>query len=163
MLLYGLSNKVFTGGESNHSINCTVQKLPPECLLSGGHNLTPDLCCGSVMFEVVMENSLYSELKRIGIDDELAAKVSASLDPDYNASKKDVLVMQEAIIQVQLQSERSYQALSTEISSLRSELHTEIAGVRSEMGSINRQYIITFFGLMTTIANVLTINWYYHL
>ncbi|WP_081870041.1 hypothetical protein [Endozoicomonas numazuensis] len=115
------------------------------------------------MFEVVMENSLYSELKRIGIDDELAAKVSASLDPDYNASKKDVLVMQEAIIQVQLQSERSYQALSTEISSLRSELHTEIAGVRSEMGSINRQYIITFFGLMTTIANVLTINWYYHL
>ena len=130
-----------------------------------------------------MESSLFAELKRIGIDEELAAKVSASLDPDYNASKKDVLIMQEAMMQIQLQSERSYQALSSEINSLRSELHTEIASVRSEitdvraeiadvraeitdvrieMGSINRQYIITFFSLITTIASVLAINWYYH-
>ncbi|WOG28545.1 hypothetical protein [Endozoicomonas sp. 8E] len=123
-----------------------------------------------------MEKSLFSELKRIGIDEELASKVSASLDPDYNASKKDVLVLQEAIMQVQLQNERSYQALSSEISSLRSELRKEIAGVRAEitdvrseitdvrfeMGSINRQYIITFFGLITTIVSVLAINWYFH-
>ena len=137
-----------------------------------------------------METSLFSDLKRIGIDEELAAKVSASLDPDYNASKKDVLVMQEAIMQVQLQSERSYQALSGEISALRSEMHTEIAGlrseitdvrleitdvrseitdvrseitdVRSEMNTSNRQYIITFFSLITTIASVLAINWYFH-
>ena len=116
-----------------------------------------------------MESSLFAELKRIGIDEELAAKVSASLDPDYNASKKDVLIMQEAMMQIQLQSERSYQALSSEINSLRSELHSEIASVRSEitdvrieMGSINRQYIITFFSLITTIASVLAINWYYH-
>ncbi|WP_257287453.1 hypothetical protein [Endozoicomonas sp. SESOKO2] len=137
-----------------------------------------------------MEKSLFSELKRIGIDEELASKVSASLDPEYNASKKDVLVMQEAIMQVQLQSERSYQALSSEISSLRSEVHKEIAGVRAEitdvrteitdvrteitdvrteiadvrfeMGSINRQYIITFLGLITTIVSVFAINWYFH-
>ena len=74
-----------------------------------------------------MESSLFAELKRIGIDEELAAKVSTSLDPDYNASKKDVLIMQEAIMQIQLQSERSYQALSSEISTLRTEMHTELA------------------------------------
>ena len=46
-----------------------------------------------------MAESLFNELKRIGINEELAAKVSASLDPEYNASKKDILVMQEAIMQ----------------------------------------------------------------
>ena len=80
-----------------------------------------------------MELSLFADLKRIGIDEELAAKVSASLDPDYNASKKDVLIMQEAIMQVQLQSERSYQALSAEIGTLRSEMHTGLAAVRTEL------------------------------
>ncbi|WP_252179064.1 hypothetical protein [Endozoicomonas sp. 4G] len=101
-----------------------------------------------------MEKSLFAELKRIGIDEELASKVSASLDPEYNASKKDILVLQEAIMQVQLQSERSYQALS-------SALHTEIAGVRTEMASFNRQYVITFLGLITTIISVFVINWYF--
>ncbi|UYM17575.1 gp58-like family protein [Endozoicomonas euniceicola] len=80
-----------------------------------------------------MEKSLFSELKRIGIDEELAVSVSASLDPDHNASKKDVLVMQEAIMQIQLQSERSYLALKSDITDLRSEVRTEISGLRSEM------------------------------
>ena len=98
-----------------------------------------------------MEKSLYQELKRIGIDDELAHQVSASLDPDYNASKKDVLVMQEAIMQVQLQSERSYQSL-----------RSDIVDVRSEMHSINRQFIFAFGGMVVTILSVLAINIYFH-
>ena len=132
-----------------------------------------------------MEKSLFSELKRIGIDEELAVSVSASLDPDHNASKKDVLVMQEAIMQIQLQSERSYLALKsditdlrsevrTEISGLRSEMQTEISGLRSEMhketgnirselGNMHRQYWITFGGLITTIISVFVVNWYFHL
>ncbi|WP_422413138.1 MULTISPECIES: hypothetical protein [unclassified Endozoicomonas] len=48
-----------------------------------------------------MTDTLFNELKNIGISEELAAKVSASLDPDHNASKKDVLIMQEAILQHQ--------------------------------------------------------------
>ncbi|WP_252177945.1 hypothetical protein [Endozoicomonas sp. 4G] len=129
-----------------------------------------------------MEKSLFSELKRIGIDEELASKVSASLDPEYNASKKDILVLQEAIMQVQLQSERSYQALSsalhTEIAGVRAQIsdvraeitdvraeitdvRTEITDVRTEMGSFNRQYITTFLGLITTIISVFVINLYF--
>ncbi|WP_422138199.1 hypothetical protein [Endozoicomonas sp. ALC020] len=127
-----------------------------------------------------MEKSLFSELKRIGIDEELASKVSASLDPEYNASKKDILIMQEAIMQIQLQSERNYQSLSSDISALRTEMHREIAGVRTElhkeiagvraeitdaraeMGSFTRQYIITFLSLITTIVSVFIINWHFH-
>ncbi|WP_448217336.1 hypothetical protein [Endozoicomonas sp. 2B-B] len=127
-----------------------------------------------------MEKSLFSELKRIGIDEELASKVSASLDPEYNASKKDILIMQEAIMQIQLQSDRNYQSLSSDISALRTEMHTEIAGVltelhkeiagvraeitdaRAEMGSFTRQYIITFLILITTIVSVFIINWHFH-
>ncbi len=52
-----------------------------------------------------MADNLFHQLKRIGIDDDLACKVSASLDPDYNASKKDVLIMQEAILQVQARTD----------------------------------------------------------
>ncbi|WP_257274897.1 MULTISPECIES: CCDC90 family protein [unclassified Endozoicomonas] len=102
-----------------------------------------------------MEKSLFSELKRIGIDEELASKVSASLDPEYNASKKDVLVMQEAIMQVQLQSERSYQALSSEISSLRSEVHKEIAGVRAEITDV-RTEITDFRAQITDVRTEIT-------
>ncbi|WP_422134097.1 MULTISPECIES: hypothetical protein [unclassified Endozoicomonas] len=134
----------------------------------------------SVFVGVVMEKSLFSELKRIGIDEELASKVSASLDPEYNASKKDILIMQEAIMQIQLQSERNYQSLSSDISALRTEMHREIAGVRTElhkeiagvraeitdaraeMGSFTRQYIITFLSLITTIVSVFIINWHFH-
>ncbi|WP_257291398.1 hypothetical protein [Endozoicomonas sp. ONNA1] len=127
-----------------------------------------------------MEKSLFSELKRIGIDEELASKVSASLDPEYNATKKDILIMQEAIMQLQLQGERNYQSLSSDISALRTELHRDIAGVRTElhkeiagvraeisdvrteMGSFSRQYIITFLSLITTIVSVFVINWHFH-
>ena len=33
-----------------------------------------------------MSDSLYNELRRIGIDEELAARVNASLDPEYNTN-----------------------------------------------------------------------------
>ena len=101
-----------------------------------------------------MESSLFAELKRIGIDEELAAKVSASLDPDYNASKKDVLIMQEAIMQIQLQSERSYQALSSEISTLRTEMHTELAQVRAEVSDVRAEVSEVRAELRTEIAGV---------
>ena len=86
-----------------------------------------------------MEQSLFSQLKAIGIDEELAASVSNSLDPDYNASKKDVLVMQEAMMQVQLQSERSYNNLLLEITNVRTDLRSEIADVRAEVADVRAE------------------------
>ena len=138
-----------------------------------------------------MPKSLFTQLKKLGVDEETACQVSASLDPDYNASKKDVLVMQEAILQVQAtcfqqqsKNEESYHALRLEISDTRKEisdtrheLGQEISDTRHGLGqeisvtchelrheihtSINRQYIITFGSLLITIATVLAVNWYF--
>ena len=125
-----------------------------------------------------MTKSLFAELKQLGVEEELAAKVSASLDPDYNASKKDILVMQEAIMQVQVRSdaryhelnnktENSYHGLNNKIESvkgdLRSEMHQGFASLRSEIASMNRQYLITFGGLISTIVAVFLVNLYFHL
>ncbi len=55
-----------------------------------------------------MADSLFQQLKRIGIDEELAHQVGVSLDPDHNASKKDVLVMQKAILQLQARTDDRY-------------------------------------------------------
>ena len=114
-----------------------------------------------------MSGNLFSELMKIGVDEELAAKVSASLDPEYNASKKDILVMQEAIMQVQLRSDERYHELNNKIESvkgeLRSEMHDGFTGMRIEMASMNRQYLITFGGLITTIVAVFLVNLYFHL
>ena len=114
-----------------------------------------------------MAESLFKQLKKIGIDEETAHKVSASLDPDYNASKKDVLVMQETILQLQMKSEESYHELRREIAEVRSDLRHEISEVRSDLRhdihtNINRQYILTFGGLLMTIAAVVAVNWYFH-
>ena len=124
-----------------------------------------------------MAKSLSNELKRIGIDEELAAEVGASLDPDYNANKKDVLMMQEAIMkvqetimQVQMRTDNCYHELNNKIEAVKSEMHsefasirTEMAGIRTEMASMNRQYLITFGGLITTIVAVFLVNFYFHL
>ena len=125
-----------------------------------------------------MNKTLFSELKTLGVDEELAAKVSASLDPEYNASKKDILVMQEAIMQVQVRSdarhhelnnkvEQNYHELNNKIESvkteLRAEMHNGFTGIRSDMAGYNRQYLITFGGLISTIVAVFLVNLYFHL
>lgn len=136
------------------------------------------------MSEDISED-LYKQLKQIGIDDALAHKVGASLDPDYNASKKDVLVMQEAMLQVQTRTDERYHdiqartderyyelqartderyyELKTEMVKGFADLRHEISDVRTEMGSMHRQYWITFGSLVVSIASILAINWYYHL
>ncbi|WP_257281346.1 hypothetical protein [Endozoicomonas sp. ISHI1] len=125
-----------------------------------------------------MSVTLFTELKNIGIDEELAAKVSASLDPDHNASKKDVLIMQEAILQHQVRSDQKmadikaesdaryhqqkaetdarYYELKVENSKAYAELKTEIHT------TINRQYLVTFGSALLTITSVLAVNWYFN-
>ncbi len=132
-----------------------------------------------------MTQSLFDELKKIGIDEALAAKVSASLDPDYNASKKDVLLMQQAMMQLQMRMDERYHEMSKEsdaryhelnnkiesvnhelnnkIESVKTEMHQGFADIRTELAGINRQYVITFGGLFTTIITVFLVNLYFHL
>ena len=120
-----------------------------------------------------MPDSLFTQLKKIGIDEELAHQVSASLDPDYNASKKDVLIMQEAILQLQVRTDaqfKEFQQLHHELQQksddryyeLKTEMTQGFADVRSEMHRMLRQYWITFGGLITTIISVFAVNWYFH-
>ncbi|WP_257282277.1 hypothetical protein [Endozoicomonas sp. ISHI1] len=137
--------------------------------LPGGRNVIPDLRCDSVFAGVVMEKSLFSELKRIGIDEELASRVSASLDPEYNASKKDILVLQEAMLQIQARTDERYHELRIDMhkgfTDLRAEItdvRNDVATVRAEMDSMHRQYWITFGGLITTIFSVFAVNGYFH-
>ena len=115
-----------------------------------------------------MEKNLFEELKRIGIDENLAHSVSASLDPDYNASKKDVLTMQEAILQVQLRSDqryhefnsksdKRYHELNNKVDRVAMELNGKIdkvsADLRVEIAAVSRQFWITFGGLICTITH----------
>ncbi len=120
-----------------------------------------------------MSETLFADLKQIGIKEELAARVSSALDPDHIATKKDVLIMQEALLQHQKQmmdeyrhleqkSDECYYELKTEMVKGFAEVRTEMADIRSEMGSMHRQYWITFGGLITTLISVFAVNWYFH-
>ncbi len=68
-----------------------------------------------------MSRQPYDQLQKVGIDEELAYQVSVFLDPDYIASKKDILVMQEAILQMQMQmrTDQNFHKLRNEIADVR--------------------------------------------
>ena len=127
-----------------------------------------------------MTESLFQQLKQIGIDDEMAHQVAASLDPDHNASKKDVLVLQEAILQVQartderyhqhrLESDQRYHELRAGIHALKEdidksihELKDAMTDIRIEFHSRHRQAIYAFGTLLASILTVLLVNFYLH-
>ena len=102
-----------------------------------------------------MSTTLYHDLKRIGIDEELAHNVDKALDPAHVATKEDMVILQEAILQSQLKTEGRYFELKSTIDRVDSNLRMEIA-------SISRQFWITFGGLITTILSVFLVNWYFH-
>ena len=113
-----------------------------------------------------MSESLFKNLKDIGIDEELAHQVSASLNPDHIANKQDILVLQEAILQQQVRSDKRYHEQRAESDKryfeLKSEMIQGFADVRSEMHAMNRQFIFAYGGMIVTILSVLAINIYYH-
>ena len=43
------------------------------------------------------------------------------------------------------------------------EVRTKMAEIRTEVGSMHRQYGITFGGLIITIISVFVVNWYFHM
>ena len=132
-----------------------------------------------------MEKSLFTELKAIGIDEEVAAHVQASLNGEHYATKNDMLAMQQLLFEQHEKMMNGFTNLKSELSEVRTELKTElaevrtelkmeiagvrtevkseIADVRAEIGGMHRQYWITFGGLITTIISVFAVNWYYHM
>ncbi|GAA4650567.1 hypothetical protein GCM10023116_28500 [Kistimonas scapharcae] len=131
--------------------------------------------------------SLFDELTRIGIDADLARRMDKSLDPEHVATKKDLMVFQETMLQMQFRNEKAMSdlrddvrsvasdvrdlrtdmhgevsSLRAEIKEVRAEMKTEIAAVRTEMHGLSRQFWITFGGFITTILSVFLVNWYFH-
>ena len=72
-----------------------------------------------------MAKSLYQQLINIGIDDELAHNVDKALDPAHVATKADMVIMQEAILQTQLKAESRYHELRAESDKKYQELRAE--------------------------------------
>ncbi|WP_422137237.1 hypothetical protein [Endozoicomonas sp. ALC020] len=63
-----------------------------------------------------MQNALFKELKRMGMNEDIALEFVSRELPQNLATKEDILVLQESILQVKLDTERS-------IASLREEMH----------------------------------------
>lgn len=109
-----------------------------------------------------MNNNLYEDLKRIGINDELAHRVVKALDPEHVAIKQGLLVMQGAMLQMQLKTDSRYLELSNKIDQVNNRVDRVSNHLRVEIAVISRQLWITFGGLITTILNVFAVNWCFH-
>ncbi len=84
-----------------------------------------------------MPESLYNQLKSIGIDEELAHEVDKSLSPDHVATRQDFLILQETILQTQLRSENAYQGLRTEIVQLNGKIDTVSTGLNAKIDTVS--------------------------
>ena len=134
-----------------------------------------------------MTTNLFKELKRIGIDEELAYQLDKSLAPEYNATKQDLLVMQETLLQMQFRTESAITGLREEVrknmhtmqeeiqeirgdikdvrgelKDVRGEIKLVEAGLKLDLAGFSRQFWITFGGLIVTILSVWGVNWYFH-
>ena len=113
-----------------------------------------------------MKNDIYNQLTAIGISEELAHQVDKALSPEHVATKQDLLVMQEAMLQSQLKTDTRYIELTSKVDRIHTDLNGKIDRVdstlRVEIAAISRQFWITFGGLITTILSVFTVNWYFH-
>ena len=103
-----------------------------------------------------MAPTLYQELKRIGIDDELAHNVDKALDPAHVATKEDMVIMQEAILQTQLRAESRYYELKEAMTK-------GFADTRVEFHGRHRHAIYAFGAILVSILTVLAVNIYFHL
>ncbi|WP_211829507.1 hypothetical protein [Kistimonas asteriae] len=80
-----------------------------------------------------MTTNLFHELKRLGIDEELAYQLDKSLAPEYNATKQDLLVMQETLLQMQFRTEAAITGLREEV---RKDMHSMQEEIQETRGDI---------------------------
>ena len=98
-----------------------------------------------------MAKSLYQQLKNIGIDEDLAHNVDKALDPAHVATKGDMVIMQEAILQTQLKAESRYHELKETMTK-------EFADIQVEFHSRHRHSIYAFGAILVSILTVLAVN-----
>ena len=125
-----------------------------------------------------MAKSLYQQLKDIGIDEELAHNVDKALDPAHVATKADMVIMQEAILQTQLKAESRYHELRAESDKNYHELRADLdknyhkleeamtkgfADIRVELHSWYRHADYAFGTILVSMLIVLAVNIYFHL
>ena len=122
---------------------------------------------------ITMAKSLYQQLKNIGIDDELAHNVDKALDPAHLATKADMVIMQEAILQTQLKTESRYHELRADSDKNYHELRADsdknyhelkeamtkgFTDIRVELHSRHRHAIYAFGAILVSILTVLAVN-----
>ena len=109
-----------------------------------------------------MAKSLYQQLINIGIDDELAHNVDKALDPAHVATKGDMVIMQEAILQTQLKAESRYHELRAESDKnyhkLEEAMTKGFADIRVEFHGRHRHSIYAFGAILVSILTVLAVN-----
>ena len=114
-----------------------------------------------------MAKSLYQQLVNIGIDDELAHNVDKALDPAHVATKADMVIMQEAILQTQLKAERRYHELRADLDKnyhkLEEAMTKGFTDLRAELQIWYRHADYAFGTILVSMLIVLAVNIYFHL
>ena len=109
-----------------------------------------------------MAKSLYQQLRNIGIDEELAHNVDKALDPAHVATKADMVIMQEAILQTQLKAESRYHELRADLDKnshkLEEAMTKGFADIRVEFHGRHRHSIYAFGAILVSTLTVLAVN-----
>lgn len=106
-----------------------------------------------------MDEELFEELVKAGIDKKTAHKVAASLNPAHLATKEDLLRLEKVILEFQQKTDARF--LSQQI-----EMTKELAAIQvstsDKLAASNRQFLVTFLGLGLTACVLFTLNLYFH-
>ena len=131
-----------------------------------------------------MDTKLFNELIEIGIDKTTAHEVAASLSPEHVANKEDILRLERLILDNRLSSKKDILRLEHTVSRVQREMKEEMAALRMDLNKEttewkqslaalqsktseqftmhNRQFTITFLGLILTACVLFTMNLYFH-
>ncbi|WP_257265115.1 hypothetical protein [Endozoicomonas sp. ONNA2] len=106
-----------------------------------------------------MNEELFEELVKAGIDKKTAHKVAASLNPDHLATKEDLLRLEKVILEFQQKTDARFLSQQTEMTK---ELAAIQASTSDKLAASNRQFLVTFLGLGLTACVLFTLNLYFH-
>lgn len=80
-----------------------------------------------------MQSALFKELKRMGMDEDIALEFVSRELPQNLATREDILVLQESILQVKLDTERGIAALREEMHAGHNKLQADILTLRKKI------------------------------
>ncbi|WP_257285250.1 hypothetical protein [Endozoicomonas sp. SESOKO1] len=120
-----------------------------------------------------MDDKLFNDLIEIGISKETAHAVAVSLNPDHIATQKDVLRLEKLILDSRLSARKDIIRLEQALKKVDMEWRkamveqqakcTELYAKSTELyANSNRQFIITFLGMMLTACVLFAMNYYFH-